>query len=344
MPTVTPKLSDIALTTAGNTSLTEWVGTSEAIDDEIYKQLNGTGSGTYNYQTGKNTFSSAVYTAPSAINMTSSYSNPHLYWSMRCDVFPFCESLNTGSTNSGLMVRVQSSASNWKQWHIAGKDTWDGGWRNFVLDLQNSANLHSTSGTLNLAGVTGITFYTDNSNSGTIRVIDNTWIDVVRYGAGLQAESTTTESFDFGDIASDDASPTKYYGILQNVDGVFFTENLKAQYPSSVSNYVNRYDIPKNLLSAGDITGLSSAVWDKQTSEITANNSIGKYIKDLNFDSMDTDTALAVRAELATELARLDTTISSRFDGVGIILSDVRKVNGYNVTGSGQSGNEWGPA
>lgn len=202
---------------------TGWSGSSGGLDDEVYKQ-DGTGTGgAYTYQTGKNGIEGCTFTPATNINMTANYTSPHLYWTMRCDVFPFCEALNTGATNSGLMVRVTDGSGNYKQWHVAGSDTWDGSWKTYVLDLTSTAS-HSSSGTLSLADVDVITWYTDNSNSGTIRIIDNTWLDAVRYGDGLQAESATTEALDFTDIADDDGLVANYYGVLQEADGVLFCQ------------------------------------------------------------------------------------------------------------------------
>lgn len=237
MPTIVPNLTVITLADA----TTGWSGTSGQLDVEVYKQAVNIGSdGAYTYQTGKNSLEGCTFTPATNINMTANYTTPHLYWTMRCDVFPFCELLNTGATNSGLMVRVTDGAGNYTQWHVAGSDTWDGSWRNFVLDLTNTANVHSSSGTLSLADVDIITWYTDNSNSGNIRIIDNTWLDAVRYGDGLTAHSTTTENIDFQDIADDDALTANYYGVLQETDGVLFCQGgINIGLDANTTNFVS---------------------------------------------------------------------------------------------------------
>jgi hypothetical protein len=220
--TITALLTTVSLAD----TITGWSGSSGQLDTEVYKQAATIGSdGAYTYQTGKNSLENCTFTPATNINMTANYTTPHLYWTMRCDVFPFCEALNTGTTNSGLMVRVTDGSGNYKQWHVAGSDTWDGSWRTFVLDLTSTAS-HSSSGTLSLADVDVITWYTDNSNSGNIRIIDNTWLDAIRYGDGLQAESTTTEAFDFDDIALDDALTANYYGVLQRFYGILAGQGM----------------------------------------------------------------------------------------------------------------------
>lgn len=217
---VTKRITDVSVadTTTG------WSGTSGQLDTESFKQ----GIGAYTYQTGKNGTGNGIFAPAAAINMTTLYTTPHLYWTMRCDVFPFTELLNTGATNSGLMLKVTDGSGNFTQWHVAGSDTWDGSWKNFVYDLTNTANIHSTSGTLSLADVTEFEWITDNSNSGTIRIIDNTWLDAVRYGVGLLATSAPgdveADAFSFQDLADLDKLTTNYYGVSQETDGVIFIQ------------------------------------------------------------------------------------------------------------------------
>lgn len=212
MVAVTQQLSDISTAE----SATGWAGASGGLDAQVFKQ----GNNAWTYQTPKNGIGLGSFTPAANINMTANYTTPHLYWVMRCDVMTFCELLNTGATNSGLMLRVTDGSGNYVQWHVEGRDTWDGGWKNFVFDLTNTTKIHSTSGTLSLADVDIISWYTDNTNSGTIRIIDNTWLDAVRYGDGLQVQSTTTEDFDFGDVAVEDALVANYYQVLQRNFGI----------------------------------------------------------------------------------------------------------------------------
>jgi len=237
MAIITPNLTVVSLAD----STTGFSGTSGGLDTEVYKQAVSIGSdGSYTYQTGKNSLENCTFTPATNINMTASYTVPHLYWTWRCDVFPFCELLNTGSTNSGAMVRVTDGSGNYVQWHLDGSDTWDGRWKEFVLDLTNTTNVHSSSGTLSLADVDVITFYTDNSNSGNIRIIDNTWLDSIRYGEGLTLNSTTTESVSFLDIAFYDALTANYYGVIQETDGVLFSQGLlKLGLDAYTTNFVS---------------------------------------------------------------------------------------------------------
>ena len=211
--TVVPNLTVLSLA-QDNTGGT-WVGTSGAFDTEVFYQ----GSASWYYQTPKSGVGDGNFTPTAAVNMSAA--DTHLYWAMKCDVFPFCELLNTGATASGLMVKIESSATDYVTWHIAGKDTWGGEWKQFVLDVNNTTNKFATVGTLNLAAVTKVSFLTDNSNSGNIRIIDNTNINAVRFGTGLTAYGS---DFTLQDIALDDQLVANKYGVVAYEDGVVFVQ------------------------------------------------------------------------------------------------------------------------
>lgn len=187
-----------------------WVGASGAFDSEVFYQ----GSASWYYQTPKNGNGDGNFTPTASVDMSAA--DTHLYWAMKCDVFTFCEALNTGATSSGLMVKIESGASDYVTWHIAGSDTWGGEWKSFVLDVNNTANTFSVTGTLDLSAVTKISFLTDNSNSGNIRIIDNTNINAVRFGTGLTLTGTT---FNLADAAAIDELTANKYGVLFNIDG-----------------------------------------------------------------------------------------------------------------------------
>lgn len=322
-------------------STTGWVGTSGGLDIEVYKQ----GSGAYTYQTGKNSIETATFTPATNINMTANYTTPHLYWTMRCDVFPFCELLNTGSTNSGLMLRVTDGSGNYTQWHVAGSDTWDGGWRNFVLDLTNTANIHSTSGTLSLADVDIISFITDNSNSGNIRIIDNTWVDSVRYGEGLEATSTTTEAVSFQDIADSDVLTTNYYGVIQETDGVLFCqgslvlgENTDTYDTNFVSTNETVYfkdrivDLDHYYIQGIGTTGATTSTDINITGLVTKTvGSSGAEIdfSDTNINSLVLDSCTFI--DMGAIDIHLGSVASSTFNGCGV-FSTTGSTTGVTIT------------
>ena len=206
--TVTANLTTFSLA-QDNTGGT-WVGASGAFDTEVFFQ----GTASWYYQTPKNGVGDGNFTPTASVDMSAT--DTHLYWAMKCDIFTFCEDLNTSTTPSGLMVKIESSASDYVTWHVAGADTWGGEWKMFVLDVNNTANTFSVTGTLNLAAVTKISFLTDASNSGNIRIIDNTNINAVRFGTGLTLTGT---DFTLAEAAAVDELIANKYGILFNIDG-----------------------------------------------------------------------------------------------------------------------------
>lgn len=144
----------------------------------------------------------------------------HLYFWMASDVISRAEAKTTGTTTaSGLTCRVTLANSAYKEFHVAGSDTWDGGWKCFVLDLgYTGVEIYASSGTWTSASnITDVDFYVDLSNSGNIRNVPaNEFNDVIRVGTGLTAYNTSDAdaAFDFADIAAQDEAVANKYGIL----------------------------------------------------------------------------------------------------------------------------------
>lgn len=205
--TVTPLLTLVS--TADTT--TNWSGNSGQLDDLVYVQGGGSPA-SYTWQVSKNTTDTSQYTAN--LNL-SAYTLPHLYFWFRCDVAAFTLVRASG----GITVRVTSGAS-FREWRVAGSDTYRGEWRCFVVDLSNTTDVVASSGTLNLASVTQIQWSASTQNIN-FRAIDNCWNDVVRVGEGLQATGT---AFDLGDISGQDELLANQYGVLQTVNSVLFCQ------------------------------------------------------------------------------------------------------------------------
>lgn len=150
----------------------------------------------------------------------------HLYFWLSSDVASKSEPQTTGTTTpSGLTVRVTLANGAYREWHVAGSDTWDGGWRCFVMDLGHTGtHLYASSGTFSSASnIASVTYYIDLSNSGNIRNVPaNHYGDVIRVGTGLTAYGAT--AFDLADIAAEDEKVANRYGVLENIDGIIFAQ------------------------------------------------------------------------------------------------------------------------
>jgi hypothetical protein len=213
--TVTANLTEVSSADTASSSGT-WSGNSGAADTEVYIQ----GNGSYTWQAAKSTRTSCTFTPTANIDMSAT--GVHLYWWAQNAVASFMEAKTTGTSNtSGYHIRLTDGSGNYKEWHIAGNDTWGGEWKCFVLDVNSTTDVYVSSGTLDLSDIDIITWYVDISNSGNIRIIDNQWNDIVRFGTGLTLTGTT---FDLADAAVIDESTTYRYGILETKDGVIFCQ------------------------------------------------------------------------------------------------------------------------
>lgn len=192
-------------------STTGLAGSSGGLDTQDKKQ----GTGSYTYQTPKNGIGDGNFTPASAVDMSGT--DMHLIWWMQCAVMASCELLNTSTTASGLMCKIESSGGS-KTFHVAGRDTWGGEWKPFILDYNRTTEIFETVGTLDLTAVTKISFLTDNSNSGTIRIIDNTWLDAIRYG--VPTITVTGADVNYRTAATEDRLSTNMWGIAEYKNGV----------------------------------------------------------------------------------------------------------------------------
>jgi hypothetical protein len=145
----------------------------------------------------------------------------HLYWWAQNAVASFMEPKVEVVDDPGYTIRLTDGSGNYVEWYVAGSDTWGGEWRCFVIDVNDTTDIYASSGTLQLDDIDVITWYVDISNSGQIRIIDNQWNDVCRFGTGLTATGT---DFDLTDIADDDELDANKYGILEIKDGVLFCQ------------------------------------------------------------------------------------------------------------------------
>lgn len=212
--TVTPLLSDISLAE----STTGW--STGALDPDFYKQ----GSNSIGFYMSKNARGSITYTPGTSISW-SAYTYAHLYFWANSSVAAKMEAKSTGTTTaSGVTVRVTLSNNAYREWHVAGSDTWDGGWEKcFIIDMSHTGTqLYASSGTFSSASnIASVTWYFDLSNSGNIRNVPaNTWLDAVRVGEGLRVHNTSAAdpSFDFGSIAAVDENVSNQYGVLRTLE------------------------------------------------------------------------------------------------------------------------------
>lgn len=232
--TVTANLIDIDLAE----SATPW--STGSLDPDFFVQ----GSNSVGFYMSKNVRGSVTIT-PAASKAWSTYSYPHIYFWLNSSVAAKMEAQSTGTTTaSGVTCRVTLANGAYREWHMAGSDTWDGGWRCFVMDLAHTGtHLYASSGTFSSANnITSVTFYFDLSNSGNIRNVPaNCWGDAIRVGDGLTAYNTSAAdaSFDFTDVAAIAEASAQAYGVSETKDGVIFLQGPLTMGDGASTNHLD---------------------------------------------------------------------------------------------------------
>jgi len=214
--TVTPNLTDVTLGESADDSY--WTG-EDGISTEVKRQ----GNSAQAWIVSKNSSETAnfdCYSKSGLVDMSAT--GTHLYITMRCDIAPYFDYLRV-ALQSDTAHGSSSSGTYW--WTIVDNTTnieWFGEWKTFILDVNSTATDGDSSGTLDLAGITDVKINVDNSNSGSIRSIENTYIDCIRFGTGLTLTGT---SWDWDDVAVIDQSSTYMWDIIRKVGPGIFEVN-----------------------------------------------------------------------------------------------------------------------
>ena len=210
----------------------DWSGT-DGISTEVFQQgvssegwivaKNGDETGIYDY-----------YAANGNVAADMSAADTHLYVHMRCDIAPFIDYLYIGisSTSAGT--------TNYEDWRLVDNTVdveWYGEWKTFIIDINSTPN--RTNGTLTLTDVRSLRINVDNSNSGNIRSIENTYIDVARFGHGIIASESTSTAFDFDDIETIANNTANKFGVLEKIGGIQFARGRITIGDDVGTNYGN---------------------------------------------------------------------------------------------------------
>lgn len=281
----------------------DWTGT-DGISTEVFQQ----GVSSEGWIVSKNGNETAIYdyyTANGSVAADMSATDTHLYIHMRCDIAPFIDYLWIGlsSTSAGT--------TNYEDWQIVDNTTaieWYGEWKTFIVDINATAG--RSNGTLTLSDVRSIRINVDNSNSGNIRSIENTYLDVGRFGTGITAYETTTAAFDFADIEAIANNGTNKFGVIENIGGINFARGRINIGDSAGTNYANF------TTSDETVVYLDSSVSGE-------NISTGLY--QMNFVGNSTNpTVVSVGTKVGTgdtALGRNGTTIQGETSNVSVSMS-----------------------
>lgn len=121
--------------------------------------------------------------------------------------------------NGGIQIGI-TDGSNTGWYYIGGRDTYPGGWRNFVVDVSRTVDAGTKPTSMN-----AITVITIRINlTGTSKNVDNTWVDNLCVCDGLVAYGDDVGGyFDMEDIfAVDDDPASGGWGVITKFGGVFY--------------------------------------------------------------------------------------------------------------------------
>jgi len=159
---------------------------------------------------------------------------------------------------SGGIQFWATGGGNTGYWYLDGSDTYPGGWKNYVIDMESAVTAGSQPTSSNVTAL-GVRV---NLTSGA-KQAPNTWIDHLSYADGLIAygEGTaSSDAFSFEDIWAADNAATLGIGVMRKVGGVYFTTG-EIQI-GAVGEYTNFNPISETLIFedrtvTSDLYGLS---------------------------------------------------------------------------------------
>lgn len=221
--TVTANLTDITL---GETTDDDWWSGDVGEDSqaEIFRQ----GAGAVGWIVNKNgdeTGSYDIFTSNGSAVMDMSGTDVHLFITLRCDIAPFIDYVHIGLQSDTAHGSGTSGTDYWTVVDNTVDIEWAGEWLTIKLDI-NSSTKFSTSGTLDLSAITDFHINVDNSNSGNIRSIENTYIDSIRFGTGIKITGT---DWDWQDVADEDNLVANKWDIVKKVGPGVFEVNGQLQ-------------------------------------------------------------------------------------------------------------------
>lgn len=155
-------------------------------------------------------------------NFDVSATDGHIYMWLKCDIAPFLDTVEIGVESSTGQGGASTGIDQWVVADNTGTSLeWYGEWKCFVVDVNSTPDSTATTGTVDLSNIYRFRVRFDNSNSGNIRSIENTYIDVARFGQGYLVTGTDASFKAAYDI--DNAVGNKY-GIISQVGEVNFIQ------------------------------------------------------------------------------------------------------------------------
>jgi hypothetical protein len=200
--TVTP---DLITVDSADTADATWTGESTiTLESDIMIQGVGCGSAV-----ARNATRAYYYNMGASRDLT----NMHIYSWMQSTAGRFLDTY----ANGGLRIYVRNAGGSWGSWSVAGRDTYDGGWKLFVVDCNRPFDF--SSGTIS---VNSIQYIGIQTVVGLGKNVINTYFDVIRYGKGLKISGGSAgDPATFDNIYQQDSLSSNKYGIVDRVAGLY---------------------------------------------------------------------------------------------------------------------------
>lgn len=149
-------------------------------------------------------------------DIAGSEEGQHIYIWVHCPTIGLMNTL----ANTGLVVRLGTSTSDYRTFTIAGNDDsngWDGGWKCFVIDPTKAGSVTDTGsydpGSIQLIGV-----YADATATAKG---DNIFVSQIAVGFGLRITGDSTTAWDDVVTYTTDL-PNRAWGMMQEREGIYY--------------------------------------------------------------------------------------------------------------------------
>jgi len=221
-----------------NDAQANWSGTDDI--DDYNNCIQGTNSESWNV--GKNTTETGVLSQSANAN-TSKY-------------FTCWMATNLSPYYTNIKLELESSSNNYRSFTVADATDKDisGDFKSAVLQIDQGAQ----TGTYVPGSHADFRAIVNNSSSGNIRAVINTWIDAIYHGTGRTIGGTTASDQLFKESDDVDISSDTYDGLSYNEFGViYFQSDVKVDTTSGNSfgeTVVWRYSRNTDNLYTLDIT------------------------------------------------------------------------------------------
>ena len=260
--------------------------------------IQGTNSESWNVA--KNSTEVSTLTKSSALNATRGLV---IFW-MKSDVSYYY---------TDITVALRSSVGNQELFTIAtaANPEISGDFHAAAMDYVNKG---APTGTFVPASFSSLVTTVDNSTSGNIRSVINNWIDAIYYGPGHTIAGSTVGAALFTEAAAQDQLVANQYGILENKDGIIFSQGDLALTGATLTSN------GETLVFRDTTNGYDRYNFDISGTVVFTNTSItGSGAIDFDMDA--TGGTFTMNGGSITQCNQLTTVSGQTLDGV--VLTDV---------------------